>query len=300
MTLHASELLDASIRAAYQTAIRGDSSLGNKISLGEIRTIIRRALDIDTVGRKKWRITPHERSDLFKILHRANLTDLARQHLDSWLREQQQGYHWRHLRLLSGAAKRRISQIISNPGNTGKIHFTAKGITYQPSYYHGIANLIESGHIDVYEYQVPDTSDALHKNAPLGLYRSTRDNLYYQGNGRSLLRIQSTIVHESTHAIQDFKNVRMHRRDLEAAAHIAQTVMLLSRARGDAGVLYGRLSECEDAARIVLRQAPNSGWNAAYHKVLEVLKTAYDNDVVDRGQEWYAFFERLLLWLASQ
>jgi hypothetical protein len=100
--------------------------------------------------------------------------------------------------------------------NTGKIKFTSPGtrITYSPDQYLAIAQLVADGKITVFDV------DAAALNSLSGTYESGIDRLIiYKGFGPSLMKW--TIVHEVTHAIQDWQDIVSKVKFTEADAFIA-------------------------------------------------------------------------------
>ncbi|WP_425617373.1 hypothetical protein NA78x_001048 [Anatilimnocola sp. NA78] len=278
MSLDANKLKDASIRDAYKKA-------GKKINGSEMATIIRAALD-------KKVVSANEKTDLRKILEHADLTDKARERVDEFLS--------RSFKLLKGAARKKVVQTIYGAGNVKRICFRdpVHGVHYEPRHYEEIASLIADDDIDVWEYEV---AEGYTGKKPLGYYNSSDDNLFIRKVNRTALQRQSTIVHEATHAIQDKSNVKLPRRDAEAAAHVAQAVMLLTVDPTEES-LYHRLKRPNilGAARKVLTAKKISVLTEKdFKKMHEDLADAYENDTMNFDSEWYSFFESLAFHLST-
>jgi hypothetical protein len=261
---------DKSIRAAFRAA-------GATINRDEAEAIWRAALDVEKGDRKKGqvikdgRIDKGEKAALLEILAKGRFEPGAK----AWLQTQiaaraAQTKAKSKDRRLKGAELRAVARVVSGQGNVQNIRFTDPeyGISYVPGKYKAVAEMIRGGEIAVYEYAYEE--DALKGNGDqaLGLYRSAGNRLSIQQKGQRNfpVRYESTLVHEATHAIQDMTGLRMHRHALEAAAHIAQAVMLLTNGHRDGSALYNdRLKPARAAAEQILAGEALS--KANYEKV---------------------------------
>jgi hypothetical protein len=280
MSLAPSRLKDSSIREAYEDA-------GSQINAKEMANIIRAALD-------KKRISPQEKRDLKKILLHGNLTDKAREKVNEFLS--------RDIKYLRGNARKRVVETIYGSGNVKRICFRdpINGLHYEPRHFEQIASLVSSDDIDVWEYTV---SDEYEGKKPLGYYVSSDDNLFIsKGRHANNTQRNSTIVHEATHAIQDKTNVQLTRWDAEAAAHIAQAIMLLTL-KPDGSELYNRLAKPairQAAEKVLEKKAITALTEKDWKKTYKALKKAYPtNDKVKFDNEWYSFFEKLAFHLST-
>jgi len=157
-----------------------------------------------------------------------------------------------------------------------KFSFTSPktNITYAPHDYLAIGELIRQKKIMVFQAKMADlyvlTQDA-------GEYRSDA-NILFVYDRSSGAAFASTIVHESTHAIQDWLDIGMQRRFAEADAYIAGFATL------DQQTFQGELSAAAFlASRLVVnrRALPgNRDWQIAYDNVVK----AYDATHTD-GRE---------------
>jgi hypothetical protein len=146
-------------------------------------------------------------------------------------------------------------------------------LNYAPHHYVGISDLIKKSKISVFQAQMSD----------LGVL--TKDEGIYYSNSNILIvydkldnaAFTATVVHETTHAVQDWLDVRTQRRFSEADAYIAQAATM------DKLLFSGDLSGAAfRASRFILdRKAvvSNKAWNDAYSKVVK----AYDKTHTDGG-----------------
>ena len=276
MSLNPDQLKSKKIRQAYESA-------GEKINAAEMAKIVKAA-----VNQKK--VSATAKADLKLILSKGKLTDLAKEKVKEFLRDNKQ---------LVGTGLKKVVETIYGFANVEKIVFRdpINGLHYEPKHYKYIAGLVSDNDIDVWQYTKEGSS-------ALGSYVSSADNLFISvGQHKTDLQRQSTIVHEATHAIQDKTNVQITRWDAEAAAHIAQAVMLLTH-KSDGSLLYNRLKKpaIRNAAEKVLEKKKISALTEKDFKATyEVLKVAYPtNDKRPFDSEWYSFFEQLAFFLGTQ
>ena len=116
------------------------------------------------------------------------------------------------------------------------------------------------------------------------------------------LHWQSTLIHEATHVIQDKLNRTLRRWDAEAAAHIAQAVMLLSNDdRGAKLSDYLNHEAIGHAARKVCTGDGAKLTRKDFRGVHQAIKCRYpSNDPIPFDGEWDAAVERLLFWVATR
>jgi hypothetical protein len=154
------------------------------------------------------------------------------------------------------------------------------GLAYAPSAYLAIQKLIANGDIVVLEVKI----GGLEKKADLPIraaYRSDLNKLFvYQ----SLTPAAKTVmlVHECTHAIQDWRDVRAKMKFTEADAFIAGAVAELSLHGGHPLFVGAIVDEAIAAARIVMNGPAvldNKAWVDAYAAVV----TAVENSEAYKG-----------------
>lgn len=288
MSLKASQLKDSSIRAAYEKA-------GKVITKGEVSSIINAALD-------KKKVSNTEKNDLTKILKKANLDEEAQAEIKKWLN--------RSIRFLKGEEKEKVAATVRKSKNVSRIMFKdpLNGVHYEMRHYQEIAELISDDDIDVWEYSAINKKDGTK-----GMYMSNSDNFFIgkglhgpEGDPGAGEKRESTIIHEATHAIQDKTNVKLWRLDAEAAAHIAQAVMLLS-IKADESLLYNeklKHAAIKTAAKRVLEKKKISAisdkeFKAAAASLLETSNYKNDKNKLNFDSEWYSFFEGLSFALGS-
>jgi hypothetical protein len=157
-----------------------------------------------------------------------------------------------------------------------KISFASPGtkINYAPHDYMAIAELIQRQKIMVFQARMAD------------LFVLTKDDGEYLSDFNMIfvydkldnLAFTSTIVHECTHAIQDWLDIAMQRRFAEADAYIAGYAMLGTQQ------FEGDLSDAAfRASRFVIdrkAQSGNKDWQRAYDQVVK----AYEDSHTD-GRE---------------
>ena len=149
-----------------------------------------------------------------------------------------------------------------------KFSFTSPGthIVYAPHHYLGISKLIKDNKISVFEV---DISELWKLTKDSGLYMSD-SNMFFVYEQLSNPAATSTIVHEATHAIQDWLDVVSQRRFAEADAYIAGSATMTEP------MLEGDLAAAAFAAsRLVItgKATPaNKDWQKAYDQTVK----AYD------------------------
>jgi hypothetical protein len=150
----------------------------------------------------------------------------------------------------------------------GKIDFTSArtGVTYSPDQYAAIKQLVADGKITVFEV------DAAWLHAKGGLYRSDIDRLIIYKGAPPIVR-QYMIVHEVTHAIQDWLDVSKRAWFHEADAYIAAAAAALGVNEQTYNVMQ-EYPEQKAAAQLVLdkKAVPkNTAWNDAYMALVKAI-----------------------------
>jgi hypothetical protein len=152
-------------------------------------------------------------------------------------------------------------------GNIGKINFVSPGtrLAYTPNLYGTIRWLVNQGQIRVFEV------DAAALLSRVSNYRSDINRLILYKGLAPQLSIMS-IVHEVTHAIQDWRNLVSGHKYIEADAYIAAAVAALST---DPNCAFLEYPAQKPAAKLVLAgQAfgTNTAWIQAYADVRKAVE----------------------------
>jgi len=110
-------------------------------------------------------------------------------------------------------------------GNVSKIKFTSPGtkVSYTPTQYLAIKALLDTGDITAYEPEVGPLRDNLILKILAGDYTSSINRIVVYDAYNSVDNAITT-VHEATHAIQDWLDIKSTVRLCEADAYIAGTV----------------------------------------------------------------------------
>lgn len=173
----------------------------------------------------------------------------------------------------------------------GQIIFTSPGtgITYAPHDYAAACELIRKGHIKMYQNTAGRLSGIL---AYRGIYNTERNELRLNEIVDPIQR-KITIVHEVTHAIQDWKDLPSLIHDEEADAHLADTIAHYSlRGRFPDGERNLFKDELAAAAKYVLaKQATqtNKDWRKAYDDLVKVVADYHKKPglraIVEKGKK---------------
>ena len=165
-------------------------------------------------------------------------------------------------------------------GVVSKIRFKSPGtgVTYAPFDYLAIANLMKEKKIAVYESKVGGLTLFASSR---GYYTSTKNQLVFH-EFRNPDKRTALIVHEVTHAIQDWRDIRSRRRFTEADAFIAEAVVTRTQ-RGNSPQSDQNTATVEAAAEKVMNGLVNErseDWNDAYTAVVKLMAQFYDDDEV--------------------
>jgi len=144
-------------------------------------------------------------------------------------------------------------------------------VNYAPHHYVGIAELVKQHKINVYQAQMSDLGVLTNVE---GIYYSDRNMLIvYDKPGTAAFT--AIVVHETTHAVQDWLDVKTQRRFSEADAYIAQAATM------DKPMFSGDLSAAAfSASRFILdRKAvvSNRDWNKAYDMVVKAYDASHND-----------------------
>jgi hypothetical protein len=162
-------------------------------------------------------------------------------------------------------------------GTLASINFVSPGtgLTYAPGRYLAIRRLIELGKITVLEVKL----SGLEQKADLPVkanYRTDKNQLYVYQSQTPVQRIVA-VVHECTHAIQDWQNVRSMMRFTEADAFIAGTVVDIARGTDTLAFTNLITQKAVVAARQVLdgpAVLTNASWTSAYTGVVNAIENS--------------------------
>jgi hypothetical protein len=222
------------------------------------------------------KITPREAQAFVLIHDNGKLSPDAQQYLNEQLREDAA-----IKALLDGSYKQlrtydELSDFRSalSPGVVGKIDFWSPGtgIHYTPAHYYTILHLVTQEQIKVFEV----TDKGLGAAFTLGF-----TGLYYEGPNQFIVLQGATekfdlIVHESTHAIQDWLNRSAIQKLLEADAYIAEALAHYARARN-----WGppKIAPTAVAFELVVPQIISGAkWKDAYAEVVKSVERTVSND----------------------
>jgi len=149
--------------------------------------------------------------------------------------------------------------------SAGKIDFISPrtGLTYASDQYAGVKRLIKDGQIRVFEV------DAAWMHAQSGLYRSDIDRLVLYKGPTPLMR-KFMIVHEATHAIQDWMDVVSTHKFIEADAYVAQAAAALGVDQSTFDLVQEYPAQLQAAKLVLDRKAvpKNKDWAKVYAELV--------------------------------
>ena len=164
-----------------------------------------------------------------------------------------------------------LSSIYSALASAPRFSFTnpRTQITYAPNDYAAVGELIRQKKILVFQAKLGGLEVLTNDS---GEYLSDR-NLLFIYDGLNNAERPSTIVHEATHAIQDWRDLRIQARYAEADAYIAGSSTLSKPA------FAGALAAAAFAAsRLVIggtAQPGNGAWKTAYDDVVKAYEDGH-------------------------
>jgi hypothetical protein len=226
-------LQDSAIKKRYQQAIRPASRLGGKIARREAVRLMADVLS-DT------RLDEVELADLSVILAWADLDEPARRYIEKVLRKRQAHIIGAFRSRLRGDELEEVADCLC-PRNVARIEFT-NPLTrprqrYHPSQYAKVRELLLGRQIKVYRYQFGPywdaVGDAILKGR--GRYDSRSNEMLLPADvlmtplTPSWVARDALVVHEATHAIQDWSDLTMDAASVEADACVAQAIALLTQ-----------------------------------------------------------------------
>jgi hypothetical protein len=171
-------------------------------------------------------------------------------------------------------------------GMTGKIAFKSPGtnFSYVPGHYQAIQSLIFKSKIFVFEVRL-HSMDIFARIQTIGQYRSNSNYLYIFA-GRPPAETAMTIVHEVTHAIQDWQDISARNKYVEADAYIAGAVADISQGGKGTDANKGKIyTPAMDAAKLVVAgkaSGTDKEWTDAYKAVV---KDVEKNDTYKKTNE---------------
>lgn len=282
---------DPGIAAEFQNAMAGKKP-DAKLDIRGAERVFKKVIDDRT-------ITSKEAEALVLIIDAGVLSPEAEKHLLNKLGESDS-----EEAIIRGTARRLTSDADLRDFNKAldlrfvqSITFWSPGthIHYRPIHYLAIKQLVASGKIQVFEL----AAAGLNRLAHLGLgnydHNSNRFNFY----SRHL--DVDVVVHEATHAIQDWRDRSAATKFLEADAYIAEAVVRVDQDL-DIGMLADQVKAAMESGAVDLVLDPgkavqgNKPWEAAYQKVVESVVAGAQNpkdmdadvNMNERGgPEWY-------------
>jgi hypothetical protein len=162
----------------------------------------------------------------------------------------------------------------------GKIDFWSPntGIHYTPSQYYTIRHLVERGNIKVFEVEDEELGRAF-KLGLTGEYILNQLVIFQDARGKTDL-----IVHESTHAIQDWLNTRSaNKKFMEADAYVAEALAHSAQARnfGPPTIVPTLVAFEQVVPQIIDRPKvakSDSAWQKAWSAVVESVERTVPPD----------------------
>jgi hypothetical protein len=156
----------------------------------------------------------------------------------------------------------------------GRIIFKSpkSGISYGPHDYLAIKNLIKNSKVTVLEVKLHGLEGFGVSTA--GKYKSDRNTLFLYDETSPAFRI-NTVVHETTHAAQDWRDVRILHKYAEADAYVAGAVSDRSRGTGEQTKTGEIFDAAFKAAKFVMEhdtEATNKDWIGAYEAVVHAVE----------------------------
>jgi hypothetical protein len=224
------KIKDLYLRARYQRVQRTrNGRVGidpSEITLEELWFIIEAAMDYDTINSV-------EHEDLKLLLSKALLTPHAKKWLSDGLAARAKRHITARLNKLDneGERKRLFDALSDDVINGLNYRNPVSNVQYTSAEFETVRRLIARNHITVYEYQVlaGANAEAVGKTSAGGFYDWKANKLkirvpgdpYWSEHQGARADYRDTVVHESTHALQDWKNRKMNYAAVEADAYVA-------------------------------------------------------------------------------
>lgn len=154
---------------------------------------------------------------------------------------------------------------------TGNLKFFSKGtnLTYSPVHYQAIAQLVKDGKIKV--IKVMDSGLLARTGADCSYLATSNTFFFFQHPGEANFFVHApSIVHEATHAVQDWWDIppEVTTRFAEADAYIAEATVNPSAAMN---------AELKAAADLVIKGKATKG-NPAWEKVYDAVAASMDRN----------------------
>ena len=223
------------------------------------------------------RITEDEGKALVAVFEESLFTEEAGKRLTFYV---ERGRKAENLNMVPLTTEEELKHVHAALGNdvVGKILFKSPGtkITYAPFDYLGVRDLIGRKHITV---RLSKTGGLSRTAGAHGTYASNGNTLNLYDEGVEPITRMLTVVHESTHVIQDWKDMRATIRAREADAFIAEAVAQHAL-RGELHLID--LDEDDmviaTAAHFVRKRNTdenNKAWLDAYEAVAKIMDRLY-------------------------
>lgn len=262
--------LDQGIADRWKARTRDNA--GHKLTPGDIDAIMSPMLKKSGLQRGTTRITEKQAEAIVTLARTTNFDKGGLDRLKYWVQLAQDSFALDLTPLLTDDELRPIYRALAIAAS---FSFASPGtkVNYAPHHYVGIAELAKQRKINVYQAQMSDLGVL---TSIEGIYYSDRNILIvYDKPGTA--RFTAVVVHETTHAVQDWLDVKTQRRFSEADAYIAQAATM------DTPMFSGDLSATAfRASRFILNRralVSNKDWTDAYGKVVK----AYESTHTDGG-----------------
>lgn len=195
---------------SVQTAYRKVAGQDGKVSKRDAAVIIRSVVEDSAV-------TLEEFADLELIIGMADISGGAKRAFRRFIKKRKRQTA---KKLDHRDASVSVANILADKAIAGKVLFTSSGtkVTYQFAMYQAISKLVIEGDIQASSFDYG--GEVLRNKDDGGVYES-RDNTLTVAREGTALDFQQRVVHEATHAIQDFGNFPIQHRYGEADAYIA-------------------------------------------------------------------------------
>jgi hypothetical protein len=263
--LHAKlKAIEPRIAEAYKAAVKD-----NVIDAAALRAIMMRIAD--PKGPKEGDISPEEAEALVLIIDSGELNPASKTALLDVLRTKTLAS-----RILNGTGvelKSDDPELASFHSvfairHTGNLKFHSKGtnLTYSPSQYQAIAQLVKDGKIKVVKVMDRGLSAKTGQDA---LYVAGINTFFFNQHAgeTDFFSRPAAVVHEATHAVQDWFDVTATVRHIETDAYIAEAVVDKSTRVRDV---------LKTAAKFVIdgkATKGNKAWEQAYDAAAELIDT---------------------------
>jgi hypothetical protein len=277
--------LDRGIADTVRAVTKGDpNALIDKKGIGRI---VDKILD-------DGKITENEATALTQIVLEGNLSDAARNYLGVKLAISiEDGALLRGGKLLVGETALADVYAALRMGIVGNINFTSPGtnLTYTPIYYAAIAELIRKGEIRVYEVKSGGLIKLLGMDEGASYNSDFNRLVLYTETLTFVVTKMMTIVHECTHAIQDWRDVvGVTNKYTEADAYVAGAVAARSLSNAVLSGTGKYQTAANKAAPLVVKGTANLNnqeWKTVYGDLVKDVERdplyARDKDKVYRS-----------------